>query len=117
MAMPLTPANYKICPRRRSDYLLPLQFKDSEGDPINLTAWEVHAQVWEKSRNSKLADFEVTVVSPSTGRVNLLLNYEVTEDLPDTGYYDVLLIDGSDFRQYYLEGDVVVDQGYTEAVP
>lgn len=115
--MPLSPARYKICPRRRADFLLPLQFKDSEGDPINLTAWEIHAQVWEKTRNSKLADFDVTVVDASDGRVDLLLNYGITEDLPDNGYYDVMLIDGSDFRQYYLEGDVAVNQGFTEPEP
>lgn len=115
--MPITPARYKICPRRRADYLLPLQFKDSENVAIDLTSWEVHAQVWEKTRNNKLADFGVTIVDATNGRVNLVLNYEITEDLPDNGFYDVMLIDGSDFREYYLEGDVAVNQGFTEPEP
>lgn len=112
--MATVPANYPICPRRRADYVLSLQFKDSEGDPINLTSWQVHAQLWEKTRNSKIADFDVNVINAATGRVDLKLDYDITEDLPDAAYYDVMLINASALREYYLEGDVNVVQGYTE---
>lgn len=74
------------------------------------------AQVWEKTRNNKLADFSVTVLDAEEGRVELKLSYEDTEDLPNKAFYDVLVIIGGSRRQYYLEGDVVVSEGYTEEV-
>lgn len=94
--------------------MLTLQFKDPDAVPIDITAWEVLAQVWEKSRNSKLADFSVTVLDAVEGRVELTLSYEATESLPDRAFYDVLVIDAGSHRQYYLEGDVLVSEGYTE---
>lgn len=112
--MTTLPARYSICPRRRADYELKLQFKDPEGTPIDITGWEVLAQIWEKTRNNKLADFTVTVLDQEEGRVQLSLSYEDTEELPDKAFYDVLVIDAGARRQYYLEGDVLVSEGYTE---
>lgn len=114
--MTALPASYAICPRRRADYVLSLQFKDPSAVPIDITGWTVLAQMWEKSRNRKLADFGVTILDAEEGRVELTLDYETTAELPDTAYYDVLVIDLGERHQYYLEGDVRVAQGYTEPV-
>lgn len=111
--MAITPGSYNIRPQRRSDYVLSLQFKDGEGAAINLTGYTVLAQVWDKCRTAKQADFTVTVVSASSGQVNLKLGYTATASLPDEAYYDVMLINPSGLREYYLEGIVRPSQGYT----
>jgi hypothetical protein len=111
--MAIAPATLNIRPQRRADYPLAITFKDSTGTPINLTGWEVIAQVWDKNRTTKIGDWEVEIVSASTGEVALKLPYAVTEVLPSEAYYDVMLIDTSGLREYYLEGIARPSQGYT----
>ncbi len=111
--MAITPASYNIRPQRRADYPLQVQFKDSDGDGINITGWTVLAQVWSKDRVTKYGDFTVTTLSASTGSVKLTLPYTVTATLPDECRYDVMLIDSNGLREYYLEGIVRPSRGYT----
>lgn len=111
--MAITPAQYNIRPQRRADYPLTVQFKDANQVPMNLTGFSVLAQVWNKDRTTQYGDFDVTIVSPATGIVELLLPYTITEALPDESFYDVLVIDPSGLRQYYIEGVVRPSEGFT----
>ena len=111
----MNPGTYNIRPQRRADYQLNLTFKTSEGDPIDLSDYEVLAQVWDKCRTTKYGDFTVDTADEAEGNVVLTLGYEVTEVLPTEAYYDVMLISEIDgLRTYYLEGIVRPSQGYTE---
>lgn len=109
----MKPGVYNIRPQRRADYVMNLVLKDGEGDPLNITGWQVLAQVWNKERTTKYADFVVTVTDAVNGVVSLKLPYTATDDLPDECRYDVMLINGSGLRQYYLEGIVRPSEGYT----
>lgn len=111
--MAITPATYNIRPQRRADFPLTVRFKDSEGATINLTGWDILAQVWSKDRSTKYGDFTVTVDAPATGEAQLLLPYTITEALPTEARYDVMLINGDGLREYYLEGIVRPSEGYT----
>lgn len=111
--MSVSPAPYNIAPQRRADYILSLQFKDSTNVAINLTGYIVYAQVWDKSRTTKYADFTVTYVDRAQGRVKIALSDTQTTTLPDECFYDVMLENPSGIREYYLEGNVYVSQGYT----
>lgn len=111
--MAITPATYNIRPQRRSDFVMSLQFKDSTGTGINLTGWNVYASVWDKERVNKHGDFTVTVTSAATGAVQLKLGYAITALLPDEARYDVMLVNPSGLREYYVEGIVRPSQGYT----
>lgn len=111
--MAVQPGVYNITLQRRADYSVRLQFKDSTGAAINLTGWTVKAQAWSTDRATKYADFAVTYTNRSTGTVDLALTDTQTTDFPNELRYDVLLIDGSDIREYYLEGVIYVEQGYT----
>jgi hypothetical protein len=114
--MAITPASYNIRPQRRADFPLQVQFKDSDGDGINISGWTVLAQVWDKTRTTKYGDFTVSVTSASTGAVTLTLPYTVTATLPDECRYDVMLINGAGLREYYLEGIVRPSEGYTAPI-
>lgn len=111
----MKPAVYNISPSRNADYYLgePLRFKDSTGAAINLTGWTVLAQVWDLAGSTKLADFEVTYVDRVNGIVLPKLAYTVTATLPNECLYDVMLINPSGKRTYYLEGTCTPDKGVT----
>jgi len=111
--MAITPATYNIRPQRRADYPFTVTFKDGSGSVVDLTGYTVLAQVWDKGRTVKQADFTVTIADPSNGQVLLNLSYTDTASLPDESYYDVMLIAPSGTREYYLQGVVRPSEGYT----
>jgi hypothetical protein len=111
--MAISPGTYNISLQRRADYSITLQFKDSTDTPINLSGWTVAAQVWNQGRTTKYADFTVTYTDRSTGTVAIALTDEQTATLPNEAYYDVLLTNPSGLKEYYLEGTIYVNEGYT----
>jgi len=111
--MSVQPGQHNISVQRRADYDLQLQFKDSAGVGINLTGWTAYAQVWDRSRATKYADFAVTYIDRATGQISIALTDTQTATFPDEAFYDVLLEDSGGLRNYYLEGIVYVSEGYT----
>lgn len=111
--MAVSPGTYNISLQRRADYSVALQFKDSTGAPINLTGWTAYAQVWNRGRSTKFADFGITYTNRANGQISIALTDGQTTTLPDECYYDVLLEDPGTLREYYLEGAVYVSEGYT----
>jgi hypothetical protein len=109
----MTPAVHNIRPQRRADYTLRIVLKDGNGTPVDLTGAQVLAQVWDKKRTLKYGDFTVTLPTPSTGAVELVLGHAITAVLPAEARYDVMVINASGLREYYLEGIVRPSEGYT----
>jgi len=112
--MAIQPGTYNFVVQRRSDHSITLVFKDSNDNAINLTGFTVAAQVWEETRTTKYADFNVVYTNRSTGTVEISLTDDQTSTFaPNTLSYDVLLINGSGLKEYYLEGIITVSEGYT----
>ena len=111
--MAVSPGTYNITLQRRADYYLTLQFKDSTGTAINLTGWTVEAQSWNEPRTKKYVDFTVAYTNRATGTVSIALTDVQTETLPVLSYYDVLLTNPSNLKEYYLEGKIATSEGYT----
>lgn len=111
--MAVSPGTYNFTLQRRADYSLLLQFKDSTDSAINLTGYTALAQVWDKGRTTKYADFSIAYTNRSNGQITISLTDTQTTDFPQFAYYDVLLINGNDEREYYLEGEIVVSEGYS----
>jgi len=111
--MSVQPGQHNISLQRRADYDLQLQFKDSAGVGIDLTGWTAYAQVWDRGRTTKYADFAVTYIDRATGQIKIALTDTQTATFPDEVYYDVLLEDAAGLRNYYLEGIAYVSEGYT----
>jgi hypothetical protein len=110
----IQPGVYNIKLQRRADYSVELQFKDSDGVALDLTAWNVAAQAWDQGRTTKHADFVIEYVDRFNGRIKLKLTYEQTATFPRELAYDVLLINPQGEREYYLEGSITTSEGYTE---
>jgi len=79
---------------RRADFPIRLTFKDSTGTAINLTGFTVAAQVYNEDRSTKFADWSVSYVDRSNGIVDIS-----TEP--------------SGSKNYYLEGKLFINEGYT----
>ena len=99
---------------RRADYNLPLQLFAEDDEPINLTGWTVKAQIWNEGRTVKYTDWSVTYINRTLGEIEIDLTASQTALLPIEAFYDVLLINPSGFREYYLKGKIEPDEGRTE---
>lgn len=112
--MAVTPGTYNITIQRRSDHAIQLVFKDSNNSAINLTGFTVEAQVWEETRTTKYADWTITYTNRSTGTIDMSLTDTQTATFsPNILKYDVLLTDSAGLKEYYLEGDIFMSEGYT----
>ena len=112
--MAIQPGKYNFTVQRRSDHTIPLLFKDGNNNAINLTGFTVVAQVWEETRTTKYADFSVTYTDRTAGSVSITLtDVQTTTFTPEVLKYDVLIVDGSGNKEYYLEGTIFVSEGYS----
>ena len=112
--MAITPGTYNMTVQRRSDHAIQLVFKDSDSNAINLSGYTVEAQVWEETRTTKYADFAVTYTNRSTGTIDIALTDTQTATFsPNILKYDVLLTNPSGLKEYYLEGNIFMSEGYT----
>lgn len=109
----IQPGVYDIKLQRRADYSVLLQFKDANKTPINLTGWTAAAQIWDQGRNNKYADFSIEYTNRQQGQVHLRLARSITTTLPNEAVYDVLLVNPSDEREYYIKGTILTSEGYT----
>ncbi len=112
--MAIQPGTYNMTVQRRSDHSIQIIFKDGSNNPINLTGFTVNAQVWEETRTTKYADFAVAYTNRATGTIDISLTdtQTATFGIPKLKY-DVLLTNHSGLKEYYLEGDILMSEGYT----
>ena len=111
--MAVRPGKYNILLQRRADYYVQLSFEDSNDNPVDLTGWTASAQVWDKDRTAKVADFAVVYTDRPGGLIDISLTDTQTTTFADEQYYDVLLENPSGLKEYYLEGVIYVSEGYT----
>lgn len=111
--MSVQPGTYNITLQRRADYSLLLQFKDGDDAVIDLTGYTAYAQVWNKQRSKKYADFSIAYTNRTNGQITISLTDTQTATFINELQYDVLLENGSNIREYYLEGTITVSEGYT----
>lgn len=112
--MSVSPGTYNFTLQRRADYSLALQLKGGNDVAVDLTGSTVAAQAWNKPRSTKYADFAVTYPDRANGEVTISMTDAQTALLPDVVYYDVLVTSSGGLKDYYLEGQITVSQGYTE---
>lgn len=100
--------------KRGQDWSFIAEFKQPNGTPLSLSGWTVEAQVWDVNRTSKVADLGVSFPSGVTGGiVKFALTHLQTPSLLNENYYDVALTSPALVKEYYLEGILPADEGYT----
>ena len=112
--MAIIPGKKNFTVDRRADFPIRLTFKDSSGSAINLTGYTVAAQVYDESRSTKYADWTVAYTNRVGGIVDISLSDTDTATFtPSILFYDVLLTEPSGNKNYYLEGKLFINEGYT----
>ena len=105
---------YDFTVQRRSDHAESIRITDSNDDAVNLTGFTIAAQVWNKERTGKYADFTVAYSNRTNGEFEIsLTDIQTTQFTPNELSYDVLLLNPSGKREYYIEGTIFVSEGYT----
>ena len=112
--MAIAPATYNITVQRRSDHQESIKLTDNNGTAIDLTGFTIAAQVWSVDRTKKFADWTVAFPNRTNGEFTIKLSStQTTTFFPDKLAYDVLVINGSGLKEYYLEGSIIMSEGYT----
>jgi len=108
----MTPGRYDITIYQRATFELEVTL------PFNLTGHQVLAQVWDDKRRRKYADFTITVLSTSNqaSTVKLTIPANITKLITKQGEWDLMVIYPNTSKQYWLEGDVKIDPGYTDSI-
>ena len=112
--MAIAPGTYNMTIQRRSDHSVDVTLKDSGGSAVNLTGYTLASQVWDPDRTTKAADATVSVTNASGGTFTWSVTDTQTALLTLDEYkYDVLLTNPSGLKEYWIEGTIYMDQGYT----
>ena len=112
--MAIAPGKYDMTIQRRSDHSVSVTLKDSSDAAINLTGYTLASQIWDKDRTTKAADASISVTSASGGAFTWTLTDTQTTTLTADEYqYDVRLTNPAGLHEYYLEGTIFMDEGYT----
>ena len=112
--MAIIAGTYDFTVQRRADHTESIRLTDSNDQAINLTGFTIAAQVWDKARTGKYADFSVSYTNRLNGEFEISLTHtQTTQFTVNELVYDVLILNGSGKREYYLEGNIFVSEGYT----
>ena len=112
--MAIIAGTYDFTVQRRSDHTESIRITDSTDSAVNLTGFTIAAQVWDKERTGKYADFTIAYTNRTNGEFTMSLTHNQTRQFtPNELSYDVLILNGSGQREYYLEGNIFVSEGYT----
>ena len=112
--MAIAPGTYDMTIQRRSDHNVSVTLEDSGGSALNLSGYTLASQIWDSGRTSKAADATVSVTSATGGTFTWSLTDTQTATFTADEYkYDVLLTNGSGLKEYWIEGTIYMDEGYT----
>jgi len=112
--MAIAPGTYDMTIQRRSDHSVSVTLKDSDNAAVNISGYTLASQIWDSGRTTKAADATVSVTNASGGAFDWKLTDTQTTTLTADEYkYDVLLTNPSGLKEYWLEGTIYMDEGYT----
>lgn len=106
------PAAYNITIEQRASFDRTFQFKDRDGEALDLTGYTVRAAIWTAKRR-KLIDFTLTWIDQAEAHFTLSLTDEQTTTLSGSAVWDLWTEDEDDIVNYYLRGQVLIEPGYT----
>ncbi|MGA1048325.1 MAG: hypothetical protein ACO3UU_09955 [Minisyncoccia bacterium] len=98
-----------------SDFSQSFNLEGSDNSPLNLTGYQVDAQMRKWSGSSVAITFTTTIELPSTqGKILISLSSEDTTNIKPGRYiYDVVITDSLGIKNRVIEGMVLVREGVT----
>lgn len=112
--MAVIAGTYDFTVQRRADHTESIRLTDSNDAAVNLLGYTIAGQVWDRERTGKYGDFTIAYTNRTNGEFTMSLSHTQTlQFTPDELVYDVLILDTNGKREYYLEGNIFVSEGYT----
>ncbi len=112
--MAIAPTRHDLTIQRRSDHSFIITVEDSNNNPVNLNGYSISSEVWDKERRLKASDATCTITNSAGGTFTWKMTDTQTSQLYFDEYrYDVLLTNPSGLKEYWLEGIIYIDEGYT----
>ena len=112
--MAIIAGEYDFTVQRRADHTESIRITDSSDSAVNLTGFTIAAQVWNKDRTGKYADFTIAYTNRTNGEFTMSLTHiQTLQFTPDELVYDVLILNSAGQREYYIQGNIFVSEGYT----
>lgn len=98
-----------------SNFSQSFNLEGSDNSPLNLTGYQVDAQMRKWSGSSVAITFTTTIELPSTqGKILISLSSEDTTNIKPGRYiYDVVITDSLGIKNRVIEGMVLVREGVT----
>jgi len=112
--MAIIAGTYDFTVQRRADHTESIRITDSNDNAVDLSGATIAAQVWNKERTGKYGDFTIAYTNRTNGEFTMSLTPTQTlQFTPNELSYDVLILNSAGKREYYLEGNIFVSEGYT----
>lgn len=112
--MAIIAGDYDFTVQRRADHKEIIRITDSNDAAVDLSGFTIAAQVWDKDRTGKYADFTIVKTNATNGEFTMSLTHVQTlQFTPNELSYDVLLLNAAGEREYYIQGNIFVSEGYT----
>lgn len=108
-----TPAPYDITIHQGATFDLDVEYRDSNGTPVNMSGYTVSGTVWNRIGTTKLADFTFEWTAQASGAFKLKLPATTTSGITEQGQYDVLITQPNGDKYYLLQGSAFYDPGFT----
>jgi len=98
-----------------ADFTTTLYINDSEGLPLDLTAYSVAAQLRKTYSSSEAVDFQASFSeNRESGQIIISLNNIQTSNIiPGRYVYDVILTAPDSIKTRVVEGSVIINPGVT----
>ncbi len=112
----IQPGHYDITLQQGATFEMTVQYKDSNGAPVNMTGYSVASKIYNRLGTAQLAEFSVPWEVQASGLFKLRLAASGTSAISEQGQYDVLVTDPTGDKFYILEGAVFINPGLTGRV-
>jgi hypothetical protein len=109
----VNPANYDITIHQGATFEVPVQYKNSTGQPVDMRGFLVEGTIWNRTGTQKIADFFSQWIDASAGMFKLSIAASVTKTIEEQGQYDILITEPNGRKFYLLEGNVFWNPGLT----
>ena len=100
----IEPGRYDITIHQGATFELPVQYKDPDGTPIDMSGYMLNSTLWNRTGTVKLATFFTPWVSQPSGAFKMRLDAAVTSGVTEQGQYDLLVTTAAGDKFYLLEG-------------
>ena len=98
-----------------SDFNQSFTLEGNNNSPLNLTGYQVNAQMRKWAGSSTSITFTTLILPPSTiGKISISLSSEDTTNIKPGRYvYDIIITDPFGFKTRVIEGMILLREGVT----